>query len=162
MIRPYKPADKKQLITLQNELMDHFLTLDKTGIFRRQPEYGRAYTDYCLKMVRRYDGQVYVAEEDGKIIGFVIGAIHKKDRLELTFYHPIKTGFVYMLYVQRAHQKSGIGGKLMDKIESYFKAKGCHIARLDAVGGYEFPYSYYKKRKYQAWGVDMIKRLRKV
>lgn len=161
-IREYKPADRKQLIQLQDEIMDYFLTIDRFGIFRRKPEYGRLYTTYCLREVRKHNGKMYVAMDGKTMVGFVIGAIHAKDRLELTFYHPIKTGFIYMLYVSPAYQKQKIGRKLMDKMEDYFKKKGCHIVRLDAVGSHEKPYGYYKRRKYEAWGVDMIKVLKKV
>ncbi len=161
-IREYKPADKKQLIELHNAVMDHFLRLDPFGIFRRKPEYGRRYADYSLRESKKHGGKTFVAMDGKTMAGFITGAVYTKKKLELTFYKPIKTGYVYTLYVRPEYQRKKIGKKLMDTMETYFKRKGCHIVRLDAVGSHTKPYEYYKKRKYEAWGVDMIKVLKKI
>lgn len=161
--REYKASDKQALIVLQNELMDHFLTKDKIGIFRREKNYGSLYMSYCLKEVKKQRGRIYVALDGDKIVGFVIGAIYKKiSRVELSFYKPIKTGYIFLIYVTKAYQKHRIGGHLMDMMETYFKQQDCDIVRLDATGSHTSPYKYYRKRDYRAWAVDMIKPLKRL
>lgn len=161
--REYKPSDQKQLIALQNELMDHFLTKDRIGLFRRQPNYGSLYLKYCLKEVKKQRGRIFVAFAGETLVGFVIGAIYKKTTpLELSFYKPITSGYIFLIYVKKAFQKQRVGGRLMDMMERYFKQQKCDIVRLDATGSHTSPYKYYRKRDYHAWAVDMIKPLKRL
>ncbi len=59
-----------------------------------------------------------VAEEDGKLIGTVIGG------------YDGRRGIVYHLAVEQSHRSNGIGKMLMTEIEKRLAAKGCLKAYL--------------------------------
>lgn len=159
-LRPYRANDKKHLIACVEALQDHFTQIDITGTFTRRPAYGKVYTDYILKEVQKHQGLIHVAMANGKMVGFVSGAIYKKTKFKETYMHPNITGWVLLLYVDSDYRDQKIGTKLMDILEAYFIKKNCDIIRLEAVGSHQRPYQYYKRRGYQAWSVDMIKPLK--
>ncbi len=77
-----------------------------------------------LNFVKYFDkiATIYVAEEDKKVVGFVIGRIEA-----------IGEGFAMViegLGVDSKYQKRGIGKKLIKKIEDYAKSKDVYLIYL--------------------------------
>lgn len=67
----------------------------------------------------------FVAEEDGKIIGFA-NAIMKNDGKPASE----TPGYVTCVAVDKQHQRQGIGSELLKALEAYLKAAGKTIIRL--------------------------------
>ncbi len=65
------------------------------------------------KKLQRDPDLFLVAEDDGKIVGSVIGGFDGR------------RGIIYHLVVDPAYRGSGIGGMLMEEIERRLAAKGC-------------------------------------
>ncbi len=65
------------------------------------------------KKLQRDPDLFLVAENDGKIIGTVIGGFDGR------------RGIVYHLAVEHAYRRHGIGKMLMDEVERRLAAKGC-------------------------------------
>lgn len=85
-----------------------------------------------------------VAEEDGRLIGTVIGGFDGR------------RGLVYHLAVAREYRGRGVGAALMDELESRLKAKGCRkcyllVAEdsLEAVG-------YYRRLGWEAMKAQLM------
>lgn len=161
IIRPYRPSDKKQLVAAIEALQDHFVSMDMTGTFTRQPGYGKTYAKYIQNEVKKHNGVIYVAMDGKQMVGFVSGAVYKKSKFEMTYTIPKVTGWVLLLYVDPNYRDQKLGTQLMDKLEQYFTKKKCDIVRLEAAGSHTSPYEYYKRRGYHAWSVDMIKPLKR-
>lgn len=85
---------------------------------------------------------VYVAEADGKIIGYA--AVHWLPYLFL----PAPEGFVSELFVDQAHRGEGIGSLLLAAIQTEAKARGC--IRLMLLNGRER--ESYQRQFYQKQG----------
>jgi ribosomal protein S18 acetylase RimI-like enzyme len=66
-----------------------------------------------VKKLERDPDLFLVAEDDGRIIGTVIGG------------YDGRRGIIYHLAVEKSHQRHGIGKMLMHEIERRLAAKGC-------------------------------------
>ncbi|NHE59898.1 GNAT family N-acetyltransferase [Cyclobacterium plantarum] len=74
--------------------------------------------EYLEKVIQNPGFMVFVAEWEGKIIGGLTG--HTLDK----YYSEKQQGYVYDLAVSVAHQRKGVGRKLMNAVLDYCKAAG--------------------------------------
>ena len=81
-----------------------------------------------------------VAHVNGEIAGFIIGLIHRHDKMI--------TGRVYTIDVAVKHRRKGVGLKLLNELEQIFVKRGvkiCYLeARVDNVAALEL----YRKHGY--------------
>jgi len=82
-------------------------------------------------------GLFLVAEEDGQIIGTVIGG------------YDGRRGLIYHLAVAASFCGGGIGSRLMDEVESRLRAKGCLRCYLLVTTDNEKAMRYYEKRGWE-------------
>ena len=89
-----------------------------------------------------------VAQTNGEIVGFIVGLIHRQDKMI--------TGRVYTIDVASKHRRKGVGLKLLDELERIFVKRGvkiCYLeARVDNVAALEL----YRKHGYVE--VEKLKR----
>ena len=78
-----------------------------------------------------------VAEVDGKLIGTVIGG------------YDGRRGIIYHLAVSREYRGKGVGGRLMDEVETRLKNKGCIRCYLLVTPDNEEAMCFYEKRNWQ-------------
>jgi ribosomal protein S18 acetylase RimI-like enzyme len=78
-----------------------------------------------------------VAEQDGKIIGTVIGGFDGR------------RGMIYHLAVDASAREQGVGAQLMNEVERRLKAKGCLRCYLLVTTENESAMRFYEKR---GWG----------
>ena len=64
----------------------------------------------------------YVAVDDGKLIGFVIGKVWQDDYNIKTYE---KIGWISLIYVKKEFRNNGIGTLLLQKSLDVFKSLGC-------------------------------------
>lgn len=81
-----------------------------------------------------------VAHVNGEIAGFIIGLIHRHDKMI--------TGRVYTIDIAVKHRRKGVGLKLLNELERIFVKRGvkiCYLeARVDNVAALEL----YRKHGY--------------
>jgi ribosomal protein S18 acetylase RimI-like enzyme len=78
-----------------------------------------------------------VAEEDGQIIGTLIGG------------YDGRRGLLYHLAVAASFRGRGIGSRLMDEIESRLRAKGCLRCYLMVLADNDDAIRYYEKHGWE-------------
>ena len=78
-----------------------------------------------------------VAEENGQIVGTVIGGFDGR------------RGLLYHLAVSASFRGQGIGSRLMDEIESRLREKGCIRCYLLVVTDNDEGMRYYEKRGWE-------------
>lgn len=78
-----------------------------------------------------------VAEEDGRIIGTVIGGFDGR------------RGLIYHLVVAASSRGRGSGSRLMDELESRLRAKGCIRCYLMVTTDNPEGMQYYEKRGWE-------------
>jgi ribosomal protein S18 acetylase RimI-like enzyme len=92
------------------------------------------------KKIARDPDLFLVAEENGRIIGTVIGG------------YDGRRGLLYHLAVNAPFRGRGIGSRLMDEIEARLRAKGCLRCYLMVLVDNEEAMRYYKKRGWENMG----------
>jgi ribosomal protein S18 acetylase RimI-like enzyme len=112
---------------------DIFQTADTPGGSR---EYFREY-------LANPSSAVFVAEEDGHMVGYV--KVATKDAPNFPIFLPKRILFVSDIEVDKKYARSGIGRALMEKATEWGKAKNCFELQLDVHAFNEVAQSFYRK-----------------
>jgi len=96
------------------------------------------------KKLQRDPDLFLVAEDDGTIIGTVIGG------------YDGRRGLIYHLAVARAYRGRGIGTMLMNEVERRLRAKGCLRAYLLVKRGNEQVVEFYRQRGWETMDVTLM------
>lgn len=91
-------------------------------------------SDEIAKKVARDPDLFLVAENEGRIVGSVIGG------------YDGRRGLLYHLAVARNARQQGLGGRLLDEIEARLRAKGCLKCYLMVTLDNPEVEEFYKKR----------------
>jgi len=158
-IRTCSKSDYSTLVRFIEELQDYIVATDPLKRLRRLPAYGKSYTNNLLKEIKRSKGVIYLAEDNGKLVGVVAGEIKKQTKENILECIPTKQGCIKELYVSNDYRSQGLGKVLMDKIEDYFKKNKCTVITL-AVLSTNPAYEFYKRMGYKDRSIDVIKVLK--
>jgi GNAT superfamily N-acetyltransferase len=98
-------------------------------------------------LLEKSDAYLAVAEEQGVVVGYVLGFIHP------TFYANGPVGWVEEIAVRADQRRSGIGRRLMQSFEAWAAGNGCRLAALATrraaafylALGYEESATYFRK-----------------
>ena len=80
------------------------------------------------------------AEEENKIVGFIIGLIETLDK--------VKVGHIYTIDVTPENRRTGIGLQLLDKLELNFLEAGVEMAYLEVRADNKAAFELYCKKGY--------------
>jgi len=89
------------------------------------------------KKLQRDPDLFLVAEAEGRLVGTVIGGFDGR------------RGFIYHLAVLPEYRQRGVGGQLMDEVETRLRAKGCIRCYLLVMTDNRDALNYYEKRGWQ-------------
>ena len=78
-------------------------------------------------------GLFLVADDDGKIVGTVLGGFDGR------------RGLIYHLAVAASHRRRGIGSRLMDEVEARMRTRGCIRSYLLVTTDNEETMRFYEK-----------------
>lgn len=93
------------------------------------------------KSLESGDMETFVAEEDGKIVGFI--TITLRERFPL--YQIKKVGFISSLIISPKYRRKGIAQKLLDKAIKWFKKKKIKYFELDTAVKNTAASKFYEK-----------------
>ena len=165
-IRPFHPKDRVAIDELAIKLHAHFAQVDNTAESLPFASSRDAH-DYMQRMIgdsENMDGAMYVAEENGEVVGFIQGVIidHQpgQDVVFDAVHAPRKDGWIGLLYVEPEQRGSGIGRALLDEIKRYFQSKNCDTLRLKVLSGNQPAIAFYEKYGLTAHEVEMAKKLK--
>jgi ribosomal protein S18 acetylase RimI-like enzyme len=157
-IREYVASDRAHIVGCMEELQDYLVNVDEMKFTRRMLEYGERFTEKLLQEVRDKKGRIYVAESQGKIVGFIAGIVYEWSTEVLLECIPLKSGRILELFVDSKHRRQGIGKMLMRKMEEYFHMGGCDVFRVEVFEPNTEAYQFYQGLGYQDRIIDMIKK----
>jgi len=103
-----------------------------------------------LKQYHEWIG--FVAEEDQKVVGFIVGKINDKPHKVLS-----KQGYIEEFFVTGGKRGKGIGTMLFNKIVEEFKRHNCNFLGIDAYITNEKALEYYRKLGFQDRVIEMVK-----
>ena len=148
--------DVKDLLV---ELEEYIISIDSDGLDQLHPEYREKMAMLDLEQINNYDGKCYLAIEDNKAIGLIMGCIFPYEEYDYLDYKCPKRGNITELIVTNKTRSKGIGQELMNKMEEYFKLMGCEYIKLEAFAYNENAINFYNKRGYHTRMLDMIKKI---
>lgn len=144
--------DVKDLLV---ELEKYILTIDKDKLDRLQHDYREKMAILDLEKVDNYNGKYFLAIENGKAVGL----IPPYDEYDYLDYKCPKRGEVTELIISSKVRSKGIGSKLMDKMEEYFKSVGCEYIIINVFAYNENAIKFYEKQGYHTRMLVDIKKI---
>lgn len=140
------------------ELQEHIVMIDREKYNILTPEYRNKYFEKTMDEVNKYEGKIFLAIEEGKAIGLIIGLINNEDESTYDFSAP-KRGRVTELVVSKNCRSNGIGAQLLNKMESYFKSVGCKGILIDVFAYNENAQKFYYKNGYFNRNIEVMKKI---
>ena len=139
--------DVKDLLV---ELEEYILTIDKDNLDQLHPEYRDKMAILDLDDVKKYNGKCFIAVENDKVVGVIMGTIPPYDEYDYLDYKCPKRGEITELIVSKEVRSKGIGKLLMDRLEEYFKSVGCEYILVDVFAYNDNAIKFYEKDGYHS------------
>ena len=144
---------------LLTELEEYIVSIDKDMLDHVHYEYHDKMALVDLEEVKNNDGKCYLAIENGKAIGLIMGIIVKFNQYDYLDYKCPKRGEITELIVTNKIRSKGIGQELINKMEEYFKSVGCEYVIVDVFAYNDIGKNFYNKKDYHARMETMIKKI---
>ena len=148
--------DVKNLLV---ELEEYILSIDVDELDQLHPEYKDKMALLDLEEVNNYNGKCYLAIENGKAIGLIMGCIPPYDEYDYLDYKCPKRGEITELVVSNNVRSKGIGNMLISKMEEYFKSLGCEYILVDVFAYNDNAIKFYDKNGYHSRMYTNIKKI---
>ena len=148
--------DVKDLLV---ELEEYIISIDQDGLDQLHPEYRDKMAVLDLEEVKNKNGKCYIAVENGKAIGVIMGVVGTYDEYDYLDYKCPKRGVITELIVSKKVRSSGVGQELMKKIEEHFKSIGCEYIIIDVFGYNDLALKFYFKQGYHVRMITTIKKI---
>ena len=130
------------------ELGEYIVSIDYDELELVHPEYREKLTQFDLENVSNYDGKCYLAMEEDKAIGLIMGIVRQYDEQDYLDYKCPKEGEITELIVTSKVRSKGVGHALMNKMEEYFKSVGCEYILVDVFAYNQNGIQFYDKQGY--------------
>ena len=137
--------DVKDLLV---ELEEYIISIDKDELDQLHPEYRDKMIILDLNELKEKNGKCYLAIENDKVIGLIMGCIVKYEKYDYLDYKCPKMGEVTELVVSKNIRGKGIGKLLLNNMEEYFKSKNCEYIKIDVFSYNENAIKFYEKDGY--------------
>ena len=149
--------DVKDLLV---ELEEYILSIDKDNLDQLHPEYRDKMAVLDLEKVNSNKGKCFIAVENDKAIGVIMGCIFPYDEYDYLDYKCPNRGEITELVVSKDVRSKGIGHMLMEAMEEYFKSCGCEYVLVDVFAYNENSIKFYDKNDYHSRMYTKIKKLK--
>ena len=141
------------------ELEEYILSIDKDNLDQIHSEYREKMAILDLEEVNNYNGKCYLAIENNNTIGLIMGCIPPYDGFDYLDYKCPRRGEITELIVTNKIRNKGIGEKLINKLEEYFKSVGCEYVIVDVFAYNDIGKKFYNKKDYHTRMETMIKKI---
>ena len=148
--------DVKDLLV---ELEEYIVSIDKDNLDQVHPEYRDKMAALDLEEVKNNNGKCYLAIENDKAIGLIMGCIPPYDEYDYLDYKCPKRGRITELIVSKKVRSKGIGNMLINKMEDYFKTVGCEYILVDVFAYNNIGINFYNKCGYHSRMYTNIKKI---
>lgn len=149
--------DVKELLV---QLEEYIVSIDKDCLDQVHSDYREKMACIDLKDVNDNDGKCYLALENDNILGLIMGYIPAYDEFDYLDYKCPKRGKISELIVTSKIRSKGVGQVLIDRMEQYFKSKGCEYVLVDVFAYNENTIKFYGKKGYHPRMFTNIKKIK--
>ena len=148
--------DVKDLLV---ELEEYIVSIDKDNLDQVHPEYREKMAILDLEEVKNNNGRCYIAVENDRAVGLIMGTIPPYDENDYLDYKCPKRGVITELIVTSKTRSKGVGQELMKKMEEYFKSVDCEYVLVDVFAYNENAIKFYDKNGYHSRMEIKIKKI---
>ncbi len=148
--------DVKDLLV---ELEEYILSIDEDNLDQLHPDYRDKKILFDLKEVKDNNGKCYLALDEDKVVGLIMGIIKKFDENDYLYYKCPKEGEITELIVTSKTRSKGVGQALINKMEDYFKSVDCEYVLVDVFAYNKIGIDFYNKNGYHHRMYTDIKKL---
>ncbi|MBV9493752.1 MAG: GNAT family N-acetyltransferase [Acidobacteria bacterium] len=141
VIRPADPRDADPLGQLGTMLMQTHYDFDPQRFLAPGPGARSGYAGFLVSRLESHDERVFVAEEDGTIVGYVYVALEPLSWKELRG----PAGFVHDVAVTDAARRHGVGTQLMEAALGWLRERGAPRVILWTAARNEDAQSVFRK-----------------
>ena len=141
------------------ELEEYILTIDKDNLDQLHADYRDKMALVDLEEVKNNNGKCYLALDNDRVVGLIMGTVIKFDEYDYLDYKCPKRGIITELIVTSKIRSNGVGKNLMDKMEDYFISIGCEYVLVDVFAYNENAIKFYDKEGYHNRMHRAIKKL---
>lgn len=150
--------DVKDLLV---ELEQYIISIDEDNLDHLHPEYRDKMALLDLDAVKNNRGRCYLAIENEKAIGLIMGCIPPYEEYDYLDYTCPSRGEITELVVTSTVRSKGVGQMLIKKMEEYFKSIGCQYVIVDVFGYNKKGIHFYEKNMYHTRMNTMIKDIKR-
>lgn len=155
----YKDKYLEDVKDLLVELEEYILSIDKDNLDQLHPEYRDKMAILDLEEVKDNNGKCYLAIDNDVVVGLIMGCLRSYDEYDYLDYKCPKRGIITELIVTSKIRSKGVGKKLMDKIEDYFRKNNCEYVLVDVFAYNENAIKFYERKGYHPRMYTDIKKL---
>ncbi len=148
--------DVRDLLT---ELEEYIVSIDKDKLDHVHPEYHEKMALVDLEDVKNNNGKCYLAVEEDKAIGLIMGTIPGYSEYDYLDYKCPKRGIITELIVTSKVRSKGVGKELISSIEKYFKDNRCEYVLVDVFAYNDNAIGFYSAKGYHPRMYTNIKKL---
>ena len=150
MIVEYEEKYLEDVRDLLTELEEYIVLIDKDHLDHVHPEYHEKMAILDLDDVNSNNGKCYLAIENDKAIGLIMGTIPPYSEYDYLDYKCPKRGEIIELIVTKKTRCKGIGKELMKYMEKYFKDNNCEYVLVDVFAYNDIGINFYQKNGYHS------------
>ena len=155
----YETKYDNDIKNLLEELQEYIVSLDPYHFNIMKDDYKDKIYLKDMEEVNNNKGKIYLAQEDNKIIGLIMGVI-RKPVIEFDYERLNKMGDVIELIVTKNIRSKGVGHQLLSKMEEYFKNEDCYTINIDVFGYNDIGKNFYMKNGYHTRMMTVSKRIK--
>ena len=141
------------------ELEEYIVSIDKDNLDTVHPEYREKMAIVDLEELEKNEGKCYLYIENGKALALIMGCVRPYDKYDYLDYKCPRAGNITELIVSQTIRSKGIGQKLINKMEEYFKSINCEYVLVDVFAYNENAFNFYSKKDYHSRMHTMIKKI---
>ncbi len=160
VIEEYDDKYLEDIKDLLVELEEYIVSIDKDNLDRLHSDYRDKMTLIDLDLINKNNGKCYVALDNDKVVGLIMGIISKYDEYDYLDYKCPKRGEVMELVVSSKVRHNGIGQQLINAMEDYFVLQECEYVLVDVFAYNDNAIKFYSKNGYHPRMITNIKKMR--
>ena len=161
MIVEYEEKYLDDVRNLLVELEEYIVSIDKDNLDTIHSEYREKMAIVDLEELEKNEGKCYLYIENGKALALIMGCVRPYDKYDYLDYKCPRAGSITELIVSQKTRSKGIGQKLINKMEEYFKSINCEYVLVDVFAYNENAFNFYSKKDYHSRMHTMIKKIEK-
>lgn len=160
VIKEYDDKYLEDIKDLLVELEEYIVSIDKDNLDRLHSDYRDKMALIDLDLINKNNGKCYVALDNDKVVGLIMGIISKYDEYDYLDYKCPKRGEVMELVVSSKGRHNGIGQQLINAMEDYFVLQECEYVLVDVFAYNDNAIKFYSNNGYHSRMITNIKKIR--